>query len=285
MFKFESVKFIQVEATTRCNAWCPGCGRNNGGHELSSKFEIVDLNIDRFKEILLQLPNLEQIDFCGTYGDAIVAPNIIDLISVAKQHCKKLILRTNGSLRNIEWWSDFAFLLKDIDHEVWFCLDGLADTHSLYRQATDWQTIINNAKTFIENGGSAVWQFIPFKHNEHQIMDCIRLSQQLKFKRFEFYKDVRLDFTPKNYRTGKVYEIKPWSKNNSMSKYVKEKTKVDVSDCRHLTDPSVYLNANGTISTCCFFNLTRSVNQFNELENISEELKTPHRVCLHHCGS
>ena len=64
-------------------------------------------------------------------------------------------------------------------------IDGLEDTHSYYRQGTNWKKIINNAKSFISSGGRAVWQFIPFAHNEHQIKSCIRLSQQLGFKEFK----------------------------------------------------------------------------------------------------
>lgn len=285
MIDLKSIKFLQVEATTKCNAWCPGCQRNINGFELNPKLIIKDLNEDHFQEVLVQLPSLEMIDFCGTYGDAAAAQNILELISIAKKHCKKILLRSNASLRSQSWWSDLAETLKDIDHEVWFCLDGLEDTHSLYRQATDWSTVINNAKSFIQNKGSAVWQFIPFKHNEHQIKDCIRLSKKLGFKRFEFVKDVRLDFSPRHYRTGQEYKIEDWSKNNKFSKYTKIKTHVLSSNCRHLTDPSLYLNADGTISNCCFFNKNRSFTTFNELPNISSELAMPHKVCLWNCGS
>ena len=84
------IKWLQVEVTTKCNAWCPGCGRNNGGYNLVDNLVIEDLNIDRYARLLSQFPNLETVDFCGTRGDAIAAANIIELTELTKKHTKKI---------------------------------------------------------------------------------------------------------------------------------------------------------------------------------------------------
>jgi MoaA/NifB/PqqE/SkfB family radical SAM enzyme len=280
------VKWLQVEATTKCNAWCPGCARSKGGFELKDGLVIEDLSSSRYADLLKQFPNLETVDFCGTHGDAIAAANIIELIELSKKYTKKIIIRTNGSLRTVNWWKDFANLLNNHEHEVWFCLDGLAGVHEIYRQATDFDTIIKNAQAFMTNGGVAVWQFIPWQHNEHQISDCIRLSQKLGFKRFEFIKGVRTVSDPKHYQTGEPIKLATWSKNNIMSKYEKPKSQVEKSNCQHLTQQSIYVNASGKISNCCFFNNFRSVDTVNELANIQQEISgNPHKSCLFHCGS
>ena len=279
------IKWFQVEATTKCNAWCPGCARNQEGFGLVPDLIIEDLDSTVFEGILKQISALEVIDFCGTYGDAIAASNIETLTDIAKQYAKKIIVRTNGSLRNTQWWESYAEKLKGHDHEVWFCLDGLADTHSIYRQGTDFNTIIANATAFINSGGNAVWQFIPWKHNEHQVAQCIKLSQKLKFRRFEFIRDVRRNFNAKHYRTGEVIEILPWTKNTSFSRFEKTPTKVLPENCRHLQEDSLYLNANGKISPCCFFNTVRCVDSLSDLPDIRSELATPKAVCLKFCGS
>jgi sulfatase maturation enzyme AslB (radical SAM superfamily) len=279
-----NARWFQVEATTKCNAWCSACGRNKNGYELADGLVLEDLDAGVFEQHLANFNQLEVIDFCGTYGDAIAARNIEVLIVIAKQHAKKIIVRTNGSLRSISWWAQFATMLKDHDHEVWFCLDGLADTHAMYRQGTDFDKIIDNAQAFMSQGGTAVWQFIPWVHNEHQIKDCIRMSQQLGFSRFEFVKDVRTPAVSKNYQTGAVIDLLPWSENSKLSKYTRSKTVVEAQDCRHLTQPSVYLNANGKLSTCCFMNTSVCADTVDALPDIKEELATPRRVCLHYCG-
>ena len=65
MIARENIKWLQVENTTKCNAWCPGCSRNNNGYGLSN-FVIEDLDTNRFQEVLEEYPNLEVIQFCGT---------------------------------------------------------------------------------------------------------------------------------------------------------------------------------------------------------------------------
>jgi MoaA/NifB/PqqE/SkfB family radical SAM enzyme len=278
------MKLLQVESTTKCNAWCPGCARNKGGFQLVDNLQLEDLSESRFEEVLKSIGDVEIIDFCGTYGDSIAANNINDLIQIAKKNCKKIILRTNGSLRNTQWWSSFGDSLKDFTHEVWFCLDGLADTHSIYRQGTDFDTIIENAKAFMSSGGNAVWQFIPWQHNQHQIKDCLRLSQQLGFARFEFIKNVRTNFKAKHYRTGEPLSIVPWSENKNFSRYTKERTTLTANDCIHLREPSLYLNANGKLSNCCYFNTSLCANTVDELPNIAEEMDNPRQSCIQWCG-
>jgi len=283
-----TVKWLQVEATSKCNAWCPGCSRNKNGYELADGLVIEDLNNERFEDVLRMFPNLETVDFCGTFGDAVAAHNIKSLIDLAKQYSKKILIRTNGSLRDIVWWTQFANLLKGHSHEVWFCLDGLADTHSMYRQGTDFDKIIKNATTFISAGGTAVWQFIPWAHNEHQIKDCIKLSQELKFKRFELVRSVRSNFNARDYVTGDPYEIQPWSMDQKMNPLTFVKHRVDEENCMHLRLPSMYLNASGKLNVCCFFNQAHADNDIDKLMDIPTKLANQNlapQVCKNHCGT
>ena len=78
----------------------------------------------------------------------------------------KLSLHTNGGARTPEWWSELPIAMGK-NHDVIFGIDGLEDTHSLYRVDTDFNKIIENATTFISNGGEAEWHMLVFKHNEH----------------------------------------------------------------------------------------------------------------------
>jgi sulfatase maturation enzyme AslB (radical SAM superfamily) len=288
MIALDSVKWLQVEATSKCNAWCPGCTRNNNGFGLVDNLVLEDLETNKFSSLLAQLPNLETIDFCGTFGDAIAASNILELTELAKAHTKRLMIRTNGSLRSTQWWEDYATLLKDTSHEVWFCLDGLADTHSIYRQGTDFNKIIANATAFIKAGGQAVWQFIPFKHNEHQLKDCLKLSQSLGFLRFELLKNVRLNFQPVDYRSGVSYSIEPWSRNKIVNSLTVKKDKVKCTNCMHLSLPSLYVNASGKINVCCYFNEHHANSNPELLLDIPKLLWKSDlvpQVCKDYCGT
>ena len=51
----EETTWLQVEATTKCNAWCAGCGRNNGGYGLKEDLVLEDLDIEIFESSIKQM--------------------------------------------------------------------------------------------------------------------------------------------------------------------------------------------------------------------------------------
>jgi sulfatase maturation enzyme AslB (radical SAM superfamily) len=173
-------------------------------------------------------------------------------------------INTNGSLRNTNWWSRLA----RYGVTVGFALDGLADTHSLYRQDTDWHKIIANAQAFIAAGGQAVWRFVPFDHNRHQESACRDIAQQLGFVKFENIYDGR-DRTPVYTRSGQFsHHIgEPYSNSvpqisdmlaSHVTWYDSKTVKVpaDVTllklNCTHKMNREIYIAADGTVYPCCY---------------------------------
>lgn len=143
---------------------------------------------------------LERINFNGTSGDNISHNNIQQIVHDVSQLAPQARIRvcTNGSLRSVAWWTKFGALLKDTNVEVVFGIDGLDDTHSLYRVGTNWNKIIDNATAFISAGGRAVWQMILFDHNLHQVEDCRALANKLKFHEFYLRSENRFPVDNKN---------------------------------------------------------------------------------------
>ena len=291
----DKVKWLHVEPSTRCNAWCPGCPRNKQGFGLADGLVVEDLSIERLKSVIESLPNLERVIFCGNLGDPCASKIINEQLNIVYQNKLYLQLQTNGSLRSKKWWQELAKKFQN-NIEIWFALDGLEDTHSYYRQGTNYNKILDNATNFINAGGRAVWQFIPFEHNEHQIKDCLKLSQRLGFVEFRLIKDARYLKKSFHYRTGKEISMKTWSKqnetwkrkNNGLINTVQDptytKTKVEVTDCVHLAMPSIYLNARGVLSPCCMWGIRGGkLKDFNIQKNFDE--KNWLSVCLRHCGS
>jgi MoaA/NifB/PqqE/SkfB family radical SAM enzyme len=285
-----NIKWLHVEASTRCNAWCPSCPRNQNGFELKPGLILTDLPTARLKEILLDLPKLNGIQFCGNYGDPVIADNFLDLIDASIGKTDKIQIHTNGSLRNTQWWENLATQLKRFKlHDVWFGIDGLKGTHEIYRQATDYDKIIKNATAFINAGGHATWQFIPFKHNENEIKSCIKISQQLGFKKFKIVKSFRSEQTSaRHWKTGKEFLLEPadiyvhnWA--------LKEKNQVLEKDCMHLSQPSVYLSATGTVSPCCYLDREIADSGIPALLSSNDIKRTieikPLPTCLSNCGS
>ena len=279
----EDIKWLHVELSSRCNAWCPACPRNKNGYGVQEWLVEQDLDTNRYQEILDQLPNLHAVQLCGNYGDPVIAHNILEVIEISKKHVEKIQIHTNGSLRNSEWWANLAKMLKDVQHDVWFGIDGLEGVHEIYRQGTSYNKIIENASAFIDNGGHATWQFIPYAHNEHQIIECLKISRKLKFKNFHLLKQLRSNTIAKHYRTGKEFTLAPPANHLQFVILPSKNTYVEVDNCMHLKMPSVYLAADGSLSTCCFHNQIKKFDTVEEL--LYNKLDLLHYRCLETCGS
>tara|TARA_E500000331_G_scaffold325986_1_gene343767 strand:+ start:87 stop:968 length:882 start_codon:yes stop_codon:yes gene_type:complete len=290
----DKIKWLHVEPSSRCNAHCPGCARNNQGFGTADNLIINDLNLERLETVVSKSPKLEHVIFCGNMGDPCASKMINQQLDIIfKRQNLSLQLHTNGSLRTEEWWSQLAKKFES-RLEVWFAIDGLKDIHSFYRQGTNWDKIINNAKSFINSGGRALWQFIPFAHNEHQIKDCIKLSQNMGFAGFKFIKDARYSNNSYHYRTGKDLGIKPWSKqnetwirkNNAYLNNIQDqkivKTKIKKTDCVHMIFPSVFLDAQGRLHPCCMLSNT-PLDDVNIAKDFLH--KSWGNECLKNCGS
>lgn len=279
------IKWAHVELSSKCNAWCPACERNKNGFGLADGLVEQDLAVERLEEILASLPNLYAVQLCGNYGDPLISANIDQSIAVIKKYAKKIQIHTNGSLRNVAWWVELAGKLKDVDHDVWFGIDGLAGVHEIYRQGTDFDKIIENATAFIQAGGYATWQFVPYQHNEHQLKDCLRLSQKLKFKKFKLAKLYRNKRNAKHYRTGAEFELLPPKEFQSIIRMPKYNQTVNESDCMHLTQPSIYISASGKIASCCYHGAIGN-QQFDSVEELLyNKLNLTVPICLTNCGS
>ena len=98
-------------------------------------------------------------------------------------------LHTNGGMRKPDFWSKLGKLFSTRKKQYWewrviFSIDGLEDTNHLYRRNVVWQNLMENVKAFIDAGGMAEWDYLIFKHNEHQIDEAKQLSKKLGFKTF-----------------------------------------------------------------------------------------------------
>jgi MoaA/NifB/PqqE/SkfB family radical SAM enzyme len=285
MLTLPEIRRVHVELTTRCNARCPMCMRNYRGYEYNGGYPVTELSLEDFKHIF-QPEFLQQlkpppvpangfkhqnfkfygVGFNGNLGDFAVARDGADIVEYIVSHGVAVSINTNGSMRTPAWWAGLA--LPGVS--IGFALDGLADTHSLYRQDTDWQTIINNARAFIQAGGKAIWRFVPFEHNKHQEEECRRLAKEMGFAEFENIYDGR-DNGPVFTRDGEythqighdtrpahiIPEIKPLLENHITwfdHRTVKSEKDTPVLDltCIHKRNEEIYITADGSVYPCCF---------------------------------
>lgn len=192
MYKLNEIKTVEWEITNRCNASCPQCPRNNYGGRVVNSLKMQDVSLDKAKSILPldQMTNLETVYFCGTYGDPAVNRELLDICKWLKQNNINVGIHTNGGIQNPQWWATLASILTKEDFVV-FSIDGLEDTNHIYRIGVFWNKLISNVKSFIHAGGTAHWDFIVFKHNEHQVEEAEKIAYDLGFVKFNYKKTSR----------------------------------------------------------------------------------------------
>lgn len=188
----KDIKHLQVDHTTSCNLLCPQCSRSVNGKR-NPKLPQADLAAEDYATLLSQLTApLESILFCGNYGDVAASPTFKEsLVEIKKHTDAQITLMTNGSLRSPQWWTDLAGLLHPTRDKVCWSIDGLEDTNALYRVNSNFKKIMENAQAFIEAGGRARWDYIAFRHNEHQIEDAKKLAAQMGFFMFSLKRTSR----------------------------------------------------------------------------------------------
>ena len=184
---------INAELSNYCNSACPMCPRfdfdlnlikeiTNNSH---TSLEVIKNKIGR--NVLSQIKRFYS---CGVLGDGAMNPECVEIYDYVKSSGTHYTsLNTNGGLRNTDFWRALA----ETGTRVIFAIDGLEDTNHLYRRNVKWNRIIENAEAYINAGGLAEWDFLTFKHNQHQIEEAEILSKKLGFEQFNKKNTTRWD--------------------------------------------------------------------------------------------
>jgi MoaA/NifB/PqqE/SkfB family radical SAM enzyme len=203
----ETINDMHVEITNKCNAACPMCARNNFGGKTRENLILDEWTKEDIDKIFdCKFPNLENVMFCGTHGDPCVAEHSLYAIDKIKNTTDATIeFYSNASMRTTDWWTHLGSFMNQKKPNHWhyrkndlaiFSIDGLGDTNHLYRRRTNFEKIIENAEAYIKAGGIARWDFIVFKHNEHQVDEAESLAKKMGFKQFRIRKTSRFDYSP-----------------------------------------------------------------------------------------
>ena len=270
MYKFNEIKKIHLELSTNCQAKCPMCARNEHGGLENPLLPINDISIEFFRDIFSTsfLAQLESVSICGNFGDPLLnndLPLILGYITMANPSIS-IDVHTNGSLRSTKWWADLVSVLP-VKHILHFGIDGLEDTHHLYRIGTDFNKIVKNAKAFIDAGGNARWNFITFKHNEHQLELARQMSKDLGFEGFQekqtsrFIGNPWFDVVDSNGNT--IYKLEnPTERkivfiDNKTVQNFRQVINDATIDCEVIRTKSVYVDGQGYLWPCCYVAGTR----------------------------
>ena len=287
---------FHVEASTHCNARCPGCPRNIHGYNVKDYIKLQHLSPERYRQIVDQYPDLNFVRINGGLGDPMMNPNITKIV----EHSNCLVqITTNGSIGARKTFEDLAKLGTKIE----FSIDGLADTNHIYRQDVEWHKVMDRVKWFIDAGGTAIWKWVPFRHNRHQLEEAKLLSKTLGFDEFHVNAQGRDDFPALDKQGNVSHWIQPHDREAREQKidtkalieyhlknaqFFPETGKRFSIECEHLRG-EVYITAGGKITPCCYHGTdvadrkSISVEDFPRLEATWNTLQCD-PTCANSCG-
>lgn len=218
-WNYVNTRYVHIELSNSCNAACPLCPRYvNRSLMVNPELELGSVSLTKFKEWfpLDFVQRSAEWIFCGTNGDPMMAKDAYEIIEYVATNSKaKIQINTNGSMRTPEFWKKLGDLLsqsvdedplgdpqfedphwghhqknslygKNVDRRryVVFSIDGMEDTNHIYRRNVNWKKLISNVKAYTSTSAESVWDFLIFKHNEHQIEDVKNFAKEIGITTF-----------------------------------------------------------------------------------------------------
>ena len=237
VWNYENTHLVHVELSNRCNAACPLCPRYvNHSLRVNPELDLGSVSLDSFiKWFPLDfVQRSKSWIFCGTNGDPMMAKDAYEIVEyVAKNSEAKIQINTNGSMRDVTFWKKMGTLLAEPcvnSRYVVFSVDGLEDTNHIYRRNVKWENVMKNMKSYVKSGALGLWDFLIFKHNEHQLVEAEALAKTIGVtfspkRPFGFdthepdtYQDMMVYDEEGNF----IYKIEPASEEFRLNKSIKK---------------------------------------------------------------
>jgi len=272
MWKLRNIKVLHIEPTDVCQARCPLCSR-----ETNAKFDAKHQHhLDMYKLMQVfdadQIAELDKMFMCGNYGDPAAGKYTLNIYREFRKLNKNIVLgmNTNGGLQNALWWNELARIFNQPQDYVVFSMDGLEDTNHIYRRNVDWRKLMTNIESYIAAGGRAHWDMLVYEHNQHQVDACEQLAKDMGFTWFRA-KVSKREFTD----TLKV----PVGWNRPVFGQ-------DIIQCHVLREQSLYIDAQGKLSPCCWLgnDLSNTIRTIDQVQP-TWETASPNSVCRSTCGT
>ena len=192
---------VNIDATHRCMLACVFCNRSFLKWGVDQIKDHQKTYGDLTVEDAIRLGNsFKQNMFCGNISDPIYNPQFLDILrALGTTTTESVQIHTNGSWKPNEWWHELVDICNSQKYytELVFGIDGIDDKCAIHRanQKFDesWYAMTYCKENLNPKNSLVIWQFIPFKYNQHEIEQAKALAKQRKL-RFLLLKSGRFGF-------------------------------------------------------------------------------------------
>jgi MoaA/NifB/PqqE/SkfB family radical SAM enzyme len=260
------IKVLHLESTDVCQAACPLCARETDPDFRKDRQH--HLTMDQILKVFDQekIKQLDKMFMCGNYGDPAAGKHTLDIFREFRRINPDIVLgmNTNGGIQTTFWWYELAKILNQSHDYVVFSIDGSESTNATYRRNVIWNKLMSNARAFVEAGGSAHWDMLVYRHNQHEVDACEQLARGLGFTWFRAKVSKRGFTDTLQFPTG----WQPIAFNPT------------AIDCHALREQSVYIDAQGNLVPCCWLGARQK-----EFVVDVDAIPTQDLICSKTCGS
>jgi MoaA/NifB/PqqE/SkfB family radical SAM enzyme len=271
----KDVHYLQIDATSYCNAGCGTCVRFVPKTlELQPHLELDHFPLDIYTRLIkedIKDLNIKALFFNGNWGDACMHPKLIDFVKLAREADLYIKISTNGSIRTEKWWAELAEVIGSRG-DVTFCIDGVGnESNAMYRAKTSYDKIVKNMTAFNNAGGSSRWQMTVFDYNIDQIDEAESLAKSFGCNSFEArpnYSDSKQIIYPTHtitlnsvntsmYKTTLLKEIDEETAKYTSLYWPHQSEKQIDSQCPWYSEGGIQIDPFATVWPCCITSQTK----------------------------
>lgn len=282
LYTFETIKKIEIDCTSYCNAFCGACDRNIDGGENHPNLKLNHLDLEDWRSFITKenLQYINEIIFNGNFGDFSMHPHFIEMMEILASVKTDVYvnLNTNGGARNTQFWHDLAVVLQRFTkHDVKWGIDGLENTHNIYRRGIDWNKRIDNLCAFTNAGGNAVWKCIVFDYNKDNLDDISAFAEQCGCIAFQTNRNRSQPLTMKKYKDFlqqslsspdlQTFNEKYKRQDNFKKQVATPKTVAEIPygtfSCPYAEEGMIQIDPWGKIWPCCYISGRQLDNRTN----------------------
>lgn len=241
--------FVSIEPTTSCNLRCPQCP--SGLRQFNRETGMLQAGL--FEKVILQLKrHLHSLTFYFQ-GEPYLNPDFLNMVSFANAHNIYTITSTNAHYLTDEQAK--KTVLSKLD-ELIISVDGTSqETYENYRVGGQFSKVIEGTNAIVEKKRvlksktpHVVWQFIVFKHNQHQIAEVKALGKKVGVDEVRIKTAQVYDFKDGHTLIPDIEKYSRYKKNSFGKFEIKNKL---LNQCWRMWQGCV-ITWDGKIVPCCF---------------------------------
>jgi hypothetical protein len=267
------IKVLHIEPTDVCQAACPMCARETD--PVFRKDVKHHLRVEQIQQHFSNriIGGLDKMFMCGNYGDPAAGYYTMDIYRYFRKINPNITLgmNTNGAVQSTFFWHALGSLFDQPKDYCVFSIDGLEDTNAVYRRNVNWSKLMSNAEAFISAGGSAHWDMLVYRHNQHQVEACEQLARDMGFTWF------RAKVSKRGFTDRLEFPV-GWNMPTVKQGPIR---------CQAQQEKSMYIDAQGRVSACCWLGARQQDFVKDDLKTVRLTWRTdnPDTVCKQTCTS